>query len=82
MKPTTREWVKKAENDFKVAAQILPAFPGAEAVARLDPNPQESLRYRGGRRARFQFGYRCCIHDQNMPELDSKAKAYSSCTMP
>ncbi len=23
MKPTTREWVKKAENDFKVAAQIL-----------------------------------------------------------
>ena len=41
MKPTTREWVKKAENDFKVAAQILPAFPGAEAVARLEPNPQE-----------------------------------------
>ncbi len=23
MKPTTREWVKKAENDFKVASQIL-----------------------------------------------------------
>jgi len=23
MKPTTREWVNKAENDFKVAAQIL-----------------------------------------------------------
>ena len=23
MKPLTREWVKKAENDFKVAAQIL-----------------------------------------------------------
>jgi len=23
MKPTTREWVKKAENDFKVACQIL-----------------------------------------------------------
>jgi HEPN domain-containing protein len=23
MKPTTREWVKKAENDFKVATQIL-----------------------------------------------------------
>jgi HEPN domain-containing protein len=23
MKPTTREWVKKAENDFKVASQVL-----------------------------------------------------------
>ena len=23
MKPTTREWVKKAENDFKVASQIV-----------------------------------------------------------
>ena len=23
MKPTTREWVRKAENDFKVASQIL-----------------------------------------------------------
>ncbi len=23
MRPTTREWVKKAENDFKVASQIL-----------------------------------------------------------
>jgi HEPN domain-containing protein len=23
MKPTTRDWVKKAENDFKVASQIL-----------------------------------------------------------
>ena|SRR5437588_12320880 len=23
MKPSTREWVKKAENDFKVASQIL-----------------------------------------------------------
>jgi HEPN domain-containing protein len=23
MKPTTREWVKKAENDFKVASLIL-----------------------------------------------------------
>jgi HEPN domain-containing protein len=23
MKPTTREWVRKAENDFKVAGQIL-----------------------------------------------------------
>lgn len=23
MKPTTREWVRKAENDFKVAVQIL-----------------------------------------------------------
>src|SRR5439155_8776060 len=23
MKPTTREWAKKAENDFKVASQIL-----------------------------------------------------------
>jgi len=23
MKPTTREWVKKAENDFKVASQLL-----------------------------------------------------------
>ncbi|HVM49124.1 MAG TPA: HEPN domain-containing protein [Candidatus Acidoferrum sp.] len=23
MKPTTREWVKKAENDFKVATQII-----------------------------------------------------------
>jgi len=23
MKPLTREWVKKAENDFKVASQIL-----------------------------------------------------------
>ncbi|HEY1716704.1 MAG TPA: HEPN domain-containing protein [Verrucomicrobiae bacterium] len=23
MKPLTREWIKKAENDFKVAAQIL-----------------------------------------------------------
>jgi hypothetical protein len=23
MKPATREWVKKAENDFKVASQIL-----------------------------------------------------------
>ena len=23
MKPTTREWLKKAENDFKVASQIL-----------------------------------------------------------
>ena len=23
MKPTTREWVKKAENDFKVAVLIL-----------------------------------------------------------
>src|SRR5437899_12169248 len=23
MKPTTRDWVKKAENDFKVACQIL-----------------------------------------------------------
>lgn len=23
MKPTTREWVKKAENDFKVASQLM-----------------------------------------------------------
>lgn len=23
MNPTTREWVRKAENDFKVASQIL-----------------------------------------------------------
>ena len=23
MKPTTREWAKKAEDDFKVASQIL-----------------------------------------------------------
>ena len=33
MKPTTREWVKKAENDFKVATQIIGRRRGVVADA-------------------------------------------------